>query len=281
MSRTSSSECSHAGPARITPALLTHTSSGPCSAAARAAARCCSGSRTSSRIDAPPISSATAATPSSSTSVASTKCPRRASRAAIARPKPRPAPVTTATPRIARAYSVRHGDRGCERAAALLRGPWRGRAAPVRGRPHVRHAGLDPAGPGLLGGPPDGDLRQPRRRPVVDGGRATTRSRTWRRTRSRSPTTSSSTPSTCSACRWAERSRRRSRSPAPERVRTLTLAVTFARRRRLFPPAGRRLERARAADQPRAARGRADAAEPLRALLRAARTWSSSSARRC
>ena len=161
-----------------------------------------------------------------------------------------------------------HGDRGRERTAALLRGTRGGRAAALRGGPHLRHARLDPADPGLLGGAPDGHLRQPRRRPVLDGRRATTRSPTWRATRWRSPTSSSSTASTCSACRWAARSRRRSRSQAPERVRTLTLAVTLPPRRRLRAPAGRGLERSRRPDQPRAARRRADAPEPLRGLLR-------------
>src|ERR687897_214490 len=96
--RTSSSGCSQHFVVRITPALFTHTSSGPRSAAARAAARWASGSRTSSCMEKPPTASAVACAASASMSVASTVWPRPASRCAIARPKPRPAPVTTATP---------------------------------------------------------------------------------------------------------------------------------------------------------------------------------------
>ena len=62
---------------------------------------------------------------------------------------------------------------------------------------------------------------------------------------------------------------------APERVRTLTLAVTLAGRHRLGAQAERGLGRARAEDLARGARGRADAAQLLRAVLRgrAGRAW--------
>ena len=60
---------------------------------------------------------------------------------------------------------------------------------------------------------------------------------------------------------------------APERVRTLTLAVTFAGRRRLGAQAQRGLGRARAQALVRGTRGRADAAQLLRALLRERRAW--------
>ena len=79
----------------------------------------------------------------------------------------------------------------------------------------LRHARVATPAPRLLGRVPHRDLRQPRRRPVLDGRRPTTRSPTWRATRSRSPTSSSSTASTCSASRWVARSRRRSRSRRP------------------------------------------------------------------
>ncbi len=74
MSRTSSSEWSHTFTVRITPALFTHTSRLPFSAAARATARWASGSRTSWAIDhaPPPSCSAVSAAPASSMSVQST-----------------------------------------------------------------------------------------------------------------------------------------------------------------------------------------------------------------
>ena len=55
---------------------------------------------------------------------------------------------------------------------------------------------------------------------------------------------------------------------APERVRTLTLAVTLRRRRRVGAQAERGLGRARPPVVARGARGRADAADVLGALLR-------------
>ena len=72
--RTSSSECSHTFSVRSTPALFTHTSTGPRSAAACATARCDAGSRTSCAIAhaRSPIASAVACAPASSTSVTST-----------------------------------------------------------------------------------------------------------------------------------------------------------------------------------------------------------------
>ena len=55
---------------------------------------------------------------------------------------------------------------------------------------------------------------------------------------------------------------------APERVRTLTLAVTFAGRRRLGPQADRGVGRALCKDVAREARGRADAPDLLGGVLR-------------
>ena len=55
---------------------------------------------------------------------------------------------------------------------------------------------------------------------------------------------------------------------APGRVRTLTLAVTFSTGGDVLAQARRGLGRAREADQPRAAHGRADADEPLGGVLR-------------
>ena len=223
-----------------------------------------SGSRTSSRIETPPISSATAAAASSSTSVASTKCPRRASRAAIARPKPRPAPVTTATPRIAASlFCGAHGDRRGERTALYYEVHGDGEPLLCVARAHVRHARLDPAGPGLLGGAPDGDLRQPRRRPVVDGGRAYEIADMARDALALADHLELDTFHLLGVSMGGAIAQEIALQ-APERIRTLTLAVTFP----AAAPTARRLAdvwSARVdADQPRAARGRADAAEPLR-----------------
>ena len=86
-----------------------------------------------------------------------------------------------------------------------------------------------PQVPAFSAGPPDGHLRQPRRRPVVDGGRATTRSPTWRRTRSRSPTQLELDTFHLLGVSMGGAIAQEIALAAPERVRTLTLAVTFAR----------------------------------------------------
>ena len=68
---------------------------------------------------------------------------------------------------------------------------------------------------------------------------------------------------------------------APERVRTLTLAVTFPAGSAYARRLRRGVERPGRPDQPRAARRRADAPEPLRGASTTTPRWSSSSARRC
>ena len=71
---------------------------------------------------------------------------------------------------LSRTRRERHVDDRGQRADAVLRGARRGRAAALRHGAGRGHAGLGPAGPGLLPPPPHGHLRQPRRRSLVDGG---------------------------------------------------------------------------------------------------------------
>src|SRR5689334_21703694 len=118
MRRTSASAWFHASPTTSTPALLTHTSSWPRAVAARAIARCDSGSRTSCGNEhaPPPSADAVALAAASSMSVTSTSYPLRARRSAILRPSPRPAPVTTATGIAA----LLHDDGGARRDAGAV-----------------------------------------------------------------------------------------------------------------------------------------------------------------
>src|SRR4051794_37149938 len=96
---TSASGCSHAFMVRATPALLTQVCSVPSSRARAATARCAAGSRASAAMPCArsPTWAAAASTAGWATSVISTVSPRACRRRAISRPKPRPAPVTTAT----------------------------------------------------------------------------------------------------------------------------------------------------------------------------------------
>ncbi len=75
ISAMSASGCSHTRPARSTPALLTHTVTGPSSAAAVATRRCSVACRASATIAVAPSSSAATVTASAFTSVMTTRCP--------------------------------------------------------------------------------------------------------------------------------------------------------------------------------------------------------------
>ena len=84
-------------PSWPTPALLTQTASRPCRSASSATRTCAASSRTSCASPATaPTSPAVRRAAAPSTSVTTTAYPRSTSRAATARPMPRPAPVTTA-----------------------------------------------------------------------------------------------------------------------------------------------------------------------------------------
>ena len=97
---------------------------------------------------------------------------------------------------------------------------------------------------------------------------ARTRSPRWRVTCLRSPTPSGSTTFHLLGVSMGGAIAQEMAIPAPERLRTLTPGGHVRRRRRLRAQPERRLGGAREADQPRAAHRRADAAEPLRGVLR-------------
>src|SRR6266540_4106817 len=115
--------CVHDGPVTSTPALLTHNARPPGRVAASLAiAAQARSSRTSSLEDQPLSGFAAAAAASASMSVRWTEYPRWCSASAIARPSPRPAPVTTATPYVIAAASQRGGEESTTgyRACALF-----------------------------------------------------------------------------------------------------------------------------------------------------------------
>ena len=132
--------------------------------------------------------------------------------------------------------------------------------------------------PGASRAAPDDRVRQPRRRPVARSrtapyeiaDMAQRRAGAGRRARARA----------LPSARRLDGGRHRAgdgRCAAPERVRTLTLGGDLRRRRGLGAQPQRGLGRAAAGDQLRAAHGRADAAQPLRGVLRERRTPSASS----